>query len=33
MKLITETIQDIKYITEESEGSKSMYIVESIHGC
>ena len=27
MKLITETIQDIKYITEESEGSKSMYIV------
>jgi hypothetical protein len=27
MKLITETIQDIKYITEESDGAKSMYIV------
>lgn len=27
MKLITETIQDIKYITEEENGKKSLYIV------
>ena len=27
MKLITETLEDVKYIVEESDGNKSMYIV------
>jgi len=27
MKLITETVQEVKYITEEENGKKSLYIV------
>lgn len=33
MKLITETIQDVKYVTEAAEdGKKSLFIV-GVYGC